>query len=107
MAAGGHLEFWLNLPLPRCLPRLILKLRDPITHFKRESLYNSNCKQDHVLGPVLSYCGTIKQIIFYYKSYLTNKPSEGTAPPKDEIFVLYATFHLSKKTVYLGNNLFW
>ena len=44
MAAGRHLEFWLNLQLQRCPPCLILKLRDPITHFKRESLCNSNCK---------------------------------------------------------------
>ena len=47
MAARRHLEYWVYSRHPRCLPRFILKLRYPFTHFKRESLCQKKC----MLGP--------------------------------------------------------
>ena len=48
-----HLDFWVYAPHPRCPPRFILKLRHPLTHFKRESLCQKNCKRGSEPAPVL------------------------------------------------------
>ena len=42
-----------NARHPRCLPRFILKLRYPFTHFKRESLCQKNCKWGSEPAPEL------------------------------------------------------
>ena len=79
MADGHHLEFPLSLPLPRCLPCFIMKLRDPFTHFKRENLCLIKCirgpKPDPGLNSVSgSQVGGFHQL--HERSEFVNKQSE-------------------------------
>ena len=66
MAAGHHLESRVYARHPRCLPRFILKLRYPFTHFKRESLCQKNCKWGSEPAPVL-------ELITFKTEWMTQK----------------------------------